>query len=509
MYSKTIKKNTFDNFYKKYFQEYLIKYNISFPLPVQFKFSTLSKGISVYESGKRVKYIAKNAATLSVTTDIPIPKTIGIYYFEILIDNIGTSSIGIGIVSKNNSCKDHVPGLELNSIGYHSNNGYIFIGDSINRKYGQKYTSGDYIGCCLNFIDGVVFFTLNGKKLDELLFENMKKQVNINSSFFPAIGMSGLNQEIIANFGETEFCFNINEYKMERLNNYYNEIISVNNNININNNIKSSEFDMLVYDYLLYYGYEETFMEFSKELFGNKNKYFNNLNIQKRKEIMNLLSNRNYSQTRNIIKNHFANNEKVLAYIDFYESLDILCSLLASNQDNISKFNFISDIKTNIIFNNKISFIYNNDYKLQINKLISLVISSKAKYNDIMKEYYEMFSNEEIQMKINSILLSDNYSIFTCEIEMVFKQLILCLEKCISFPYVKVKVNETDYCYNELYNIETEENIYKIKQKITFILTSPELFFELNERIIAKETTCDKVSLSLFVQEYLSQLKLD
>ena len=43
---------------------------------------------------------------------------------------------------------------------------FIFIRT---RRYGPKFTTGDVIGCCVNFLDHTCFYTKNGKKLGDSL----------------------------------------------------------------------------------------------------------------------------------------------------------------------------------------------------------------------------------------------------------------------------------------------------------------------------------------------------
>ena len=55
-------------------------------------------------------------------------------------------------------------GCENNSWGYHSD-GRHFHDSRYGEPYGPLFTTGDTIGCCLNFINGTVFYTKNGVNL--------------------------------------------------------------------------------------------------------------------------------------------------------------------------------------------------------------------------------------------------------------------------------------------------------------------------------------------------------
>jgi len=52
--------------------------------------------------------------------------------------------------------------LENNSWGYHSNGIFYYEGENEEYYYGPEFTSGDIIGCYLNFRNNIVFYTKNG-----------------------------------------------------------------------------------------------------------------------------------------------------------------------------------------------------------------------------------------------------------------------------------------------------------------------------------------------------------
>ena len=65
-------------------------------------------------------------------------------------------------------------GLDNNSWGYHSDDGNFFFSGNHNEygynDYGPSFTTGDTIGCCLNFRNNTVFFTKNGVNLGSHYF---------------------------------------------------------------------------------------------------------------------------------------------------------------------------------------------------------------------------------------------------------------------------------------------------------------------------------------------------
>ena len=56
--------------------------------------------------------------------------------------------------------------MNNHSWGYHSDDGNFFFSGDTNgygyNDYGPSFTTGDTIGCCLNFRNNTVFFTKNG-----------------------------------------------------------------------------------------------------------------------------------------------------------------------------------------------------------------------------------------------------------------------------------------------------------------------------------------------------------
>ena len=63
--------------------------------------------------------------------------------------------------------------MENNSWGYHSNGRFYYEGkhDKYD-NYGPEFTSGDIIGCYLNFRNNIVFYTKNGVHLGNYYFNS-------------------------------------------------------------------------------------------------------------------------------------------------------------------------------------------------------------------------------------------------------------------------------------------------------------------------------------------------
>ena len=100
-------------------------------------------------------------------------------------------------------------GWDLNSWGYHSDDGCLYFGNGKqNIKYSYEYDEGTTVGCGINFLDKSMFFTLNGEQ-QGVAFKFLKTSIPL----YPAIGLSQAGTEINANFGDQTFLFDIVRYK--------------------------------------------------------------------------------------------------------------------------------------------------------------------------------------------------------------------------------------------------------------------------------------------------------
>ncbi|RKP24455.1 concanavalin A-like lectin/glucanase domain-containing protein, partial [Syncephalis pseudoplumigaleata] len=121
-----------------------------------------------------------------------------IYYYEVEIISKGRDGyIGVGFSSSSVSLK-RLPGWELDSWGYHGDDGHKFCCSGTGQKYGPTFTTGDVIGCCVNFANKTAFFTKNGMNLGVAF-------TDIKGRYFPSVGMRTPQERILANFGDRPF----------------------------------------------------------------------------------------------------------------------------------------------------------------------------------------------------------------------------------------------------------------------------------------------------------------
>ncbi|KAJ5077149.1 ran-binding protein m [Anaeramoeba ignava] len=140
-----------------------------------------------------------------VRSNFPIPDSVKIYYFEMTVEDPGTSeAIGIGAVPDDHNLKG-MPGWE-NSIGYHGDDGNLFFCDGKGQEFGPTYSKNDTVGFGLDRNTKNAFFTHNGK-LIKIVPDN--KFSLFSKTLYPAIGLHSKNAKISVNFGTIPFLYKL------------------------------------------------------------------------------------------------------------------------------------------------------------------------------------------------------------------------------------------------------------------------------------------------------------
>lgn len=136
----------------------------------------------------------------SVQSNLPIPKQNEVYYWEAKIyDKPETTLISIGVTTKPYPLF-RLPGLHKCSIAYTATGHRQYNQPFRSTPYGPPYVQGDVIGVGYRPRTGTIFFTRNGKKLDDVA-HNLKTQ-----NFFPTVGANG-PCNVHVNFGQAAFVF--------------------------------------------------------------------------------------------------------------------------------------------------------------------------------------------------------------------------------------------------------------------------------------------------------------
>ncbi|CAN8095201.1 unnamed protein product [Discula destructiva] len=136
----------------------------------------------------------------TVMTNLPVPKQNEVYYWEAKIyEKPESTLVAIGMATKPYPLF-RLPGFHKHSAAYFSNGFKRFNQPFHQTPYAPQFVQGDVIGCGYRPRTGGVFFTRNGKKLDDVV-HGIK-----NPNFFPAVGANG-PATVHVNFGQAGFVF--------------------------------------------------------------------------------------------------------------------------------------------------------------------------------------------------------------------------------------------------------------------------------------------------------------
>ncbi|MBA0767643.1 hypothetical protein Gotri_016506 [Gossypium trilobum] len=187
-----------------------------------------------------------------VQANKPAPVKCLLYYFEIYVKDAGAKGqIAIGFTNEGFKMRRQ-PGWEVNSYGYHGDDGLLYRGQGKGDAFGPTYTTGDTVGGGINYASQEFFFTKNG-----VLVGTVCKEKEMKGRLFPTIAVHSQNEEyayllVHVNFGQKKFAFDL-KATQERLKRQMTiEKISLPPNISYG----------LVRSYLLHYGYEDTLSSF-------------------------------------------------------------------------------------------------------------------------------------------------------------------------------------------------------------------------------------------------------
>lgn len=181
------------------------------PLPRCWSTKDKFNYIGLSQNNLRVHYKGvgkthKDAA--SVRALHPIPAACGIYYFEVKVISKGRDGyMGIGLSAQGVN-NNRLPGWDKNSYGYHGDDGHSFCSSGTGQPYGPTFTTGDVIGCCINLIENTCFYTKNGVNLG-IAFTDLP------TNLYPTVGLQTPGEVVEANFGQSPFVFDIEDYMRE------------------------------------------------------------------------------------------------------------------------------------------------------------------------------------------------------------------------------------------------------------------------------------------------------
>ncbi|ALC40604.1 RanBPM [Drosophila busckii] len=189
-----------------------------------------------------------NDAAGSVRTAYPIPSSCGLYYFEVRIISKGRNGyMGIGLTAQQFRM-NRLPGGDKQSYGYHGYDGNSFNSSCNGQSYGPTFTTGDIIGCCVNYVNNTCFFTKNGVDLG-IAFRDLPTKL------YPTVGLQTAGEEVDVNFGQEPFKFDkIQDMMKEMRSNVLRKIDRFTHMLDTPENLMNR----LVSTYLVHNGYCKT-----------------------------------------------------------------------------------------------------------------------------------------------------------------------------------------------------------------------------------------------------------
>ncbi|KAJ7225460.1 concanavalin A-like lectin/glucanase domain-containing protein [Mycena pura] len=147
-----------------------------------------------------ITFLPDPASSSCVQSNLPLPKLNEVYYWEVkMFDLPESTNVAIGLATKPYP-PFRLPGLNRYSVAYHSNgeksHNYPFTAS----HYGPSLKEGDVLGIGYRPRTGTVFFTRNGRKMDDAFVGLGRWNV------FPTIGADG-PCSVHVNLGQAGFVF--------------------------------------------------------------------------------------------------------------------------------------------------------------------------------------------------------------------------------------------------------------------------------------------------------------
>lgn len=137
-----------------------------------------------------------------VRAEAPFKRSDGFGYFEVTIVDPGTSRITtVGLTNAGYDVTKQ-PGWMVDSYGLHGDDGNLFHNRGRGINFGERWSSGDVIGCGVNFVSDIVFYTKNGQFLGAP-FRGVKAD-----EYWATIGIANDGAKFKVNFGSSPFRFN-------------------------------------------------------------------------------------------------------------------------------------------------------------------------------------------------------------------------------------------------------------------------------------------------------------
>ncbi|KAF9151012.1 Rsp5p-dependent ubiquitination, sorting of cargo proteins at the multivesicular body [Linnemannia schmuckeri] len=147
-----------------------------------------------------MSFLATNQVETSVQTNLPMPKQQEVYYWEVkMFEKSPDTVVSVGVSTKPYP-NTRMPGWNRHSVAYFSKDGQKYCNSSFSgHPYGPFYFEGDVVGCGYRPRTGTIFFTRNGKRLEDAY-------TGLTFNLFPTVGANG-PCVLHVNLGQSGFVF--------------------------------------------------------------------------------------------------------------------------------------------------------------------------------------------------------------------------------------------------------------------------------------------------------------
>ncbi|KAI0961489.1 hypothetical protein AcV7_000577 [Taiwanofungus camphoratus] len=147
-----------------------------------------------------ITFLPDPSSATSVQSNLPLPKLNEVYYWEVkMFDLPETTNVAVGLATKPYP-SFRLPGLCRYSVAYHSNGDKSHNYPFTATPYGSPLKEGDVLGVGYRTRTGTVFFTKNGRKMEDAF-------IGLNNwNLFPTIGADG-PCSVHVNLGQSGFVF--------------------------------------------------------------------------------------------------------------------------------------------------------------------------------------------------------------------------------------------------------------------------------------------------------------
>ncbi|KAF9084179.1 Rsp5p-dependent ubiquitination, sorting of cargo proteins at the multivesicular body [Mortierella sp. AD031] len=147
-----------------------------------------------------LSFLTINQLETSVQTNLPMPKQQEVYYWEVkMFEKSPDTVVSVGVSTKPYP-NTRMPGWNRHSVAYFSKDGQKYCNSPFSgHPYGPVYFEGDVIGCGYRPRTGTIFFTRNGKRLEDAY-------TGLTFNLFPTVGANGPCM-LHVNLGQSGFVF--------------------------------------------------------------------------------------------------------------------------------------------------------------------------------------------------------------------------------------------------------------------------------------------------------------